>query len=211
MSKESTTELFGIIKFGDKFVKAEQTDFSADPQNFQCLCVIDNNPDNYGNGSFSLQFFNGKKQDYILPNGWRIVNARGGWDWNNYRVRISLKDQFDLETEINLPYRNSGNVAMRAILEAISHIEEVARNYSSALVFELAENHPAIKDANCGMEIEQSTYNSLTHSLKSYWKIYKQFIENPVYQREMSIESRDLIAKNICQMVDIHLNAIIKD
>ena len=211
MSKERTTELYGIIKFGDKFVKAEQTDFSADSHNFQCFCVIDNNPDDYGNGSFSWQFFNGKKQDYILPNGWKIINARGGWNWNYYYVYITLKDQYDIETKIDLSYGRSGNIAARAIVDAISRIDAVSQNYSSALVFELAENHEAIKNCNHCMEIERSAYNNLEYDLKSYWKIYKQLIENPVYQREMSLDSRNKIAKNICKIVDLHLNATIKD
>lgn len=61
------------------------------------------------------------------------------------------------------------------------------------------------------MEMDKAKKVEITNTLNKYLEKYKQYIENPIYQSKASIANKDTIAKNLCRMMDILLNAVIQE
>lgn len=101
---ESSVNLYGIVQFGDKYVQAERIEFDADISKYKFLCIYDRRPDAYGNGSFDILLFDNERHPITYENGLMVKEIKGGWNWNDFRVYISISDQFGVETQINLEY-----------------------------------------------------------------------------------------------------------
>ena len=76
----------------------------------------------------------------------------------------------------------------------------------------MTEGHNAIKlTKHLSMEMDKAKKVEITNTLNKYLEKYKQYIENPIYQSKASITNKDTIAKNLCKMMDILLNAVIQE
>jgi hypothetical protein len=210
---ENKKTLYGITTFANQCVKAEKIDFNSNTNEYNYLCLDNRTRDDYGNGNFEFQFFKNKENEIILPNNWQF-EIRGGWDWNSYGVYITLKDQYENTAKVKLSYRincNSDKFVESSIVDTLNRVLIITQKNMSAIEFELAENHSCLDYIRHTMPMSKSRYEQLTKSLKSYWKTYTQYIKEPIYQQDQTEENKKKISTNICELVDLYLNAEILD
>ena len=209
---ESSVNLYGIVQFGDKYVQAEKIEFDADISKYNYLCIYDRRPDAYGNGSFDILLFDNERKPITFENGWTVNEIKGGWNWNEFQVYISITDQFGVKTQIELEYSTHNLFINKIILGVFKKLVVISKQYTSVLEYELTEGHNAIKlTKHLSMEMDKAKKVEITNTLNKYLEKYKQYIENPVYQSKASIANKDTIAKNLCRMMDILLNAVIQE
>ena len=187
---------YGIKLFGGQVISIECVENLSALSSYDIVMIAQVKPDKYGNGRIGVSIQQSNEQPLELPNGWSIKRIYAGWDWNRYRTHIDMMDSFSLEHSITTEYYKSeidGYDDM--MIKILDQIIEHSNNYNNVVEHDLV-NTKLTTSKSKGTEEEK-----YKQSIRRYWETYTKFVENPIYQANISDKNREKIYSNINKIV----------
>jgi len=177
---------YGVKFFGTEIVAFDTLEDMNAKNGYDWLVICKRNPDNYGNGYYTVSLFDvNKKLPIEMAGSWKLKDIYGYWDWNNDRLRLSFVDANGKECSLCRNFRKEKLVDILII--GIETILNIGKHYTNAL------------------ECELILWNTLWgdgYYDKAYWEACEEFAHNPIYQRQVSEEHKEQIQKEIYTRVD---------
>lgn len=194
---------FGAKKFGSEIVAFDVLENLSNIDCYDFIVVEKKIPDGNGNGSFTVSIINSNQQQLSLPNGWSIKEIRGGWNWNPYWVVLNLTDKYDIDIKVTIYDRNSPGADERVLINALEKLLYISNEFDNSYELDLVENNHVLSelktyDSNGSLQ----AFQNYRKFIKQYWDSYQQYIQNPVYQRNVKDKHKDIITKNVFNIVN---------
>lgn len=201
--------IYGAKRFGNEIIVFEEASSSSKYSEYDYIVIHNTRPDGRGNGSHDIKILHGDQSELSLPNGWKINEIRGGWSWGGKSVWLNISDQYEIERNLYIPYSNQDSLEELAlnVLKKIIYITENFQNSFELLLTECrTEKYRSIDFSYIDDEGDIKKFEKNREKVLEFWSIYSQYINNPVYRKNISIEHLKQIENNVCKMMNRLMN-----
>ena len=201
--------IFGAKRFGQEIITFEEVDSSSNYGLYDYIIIQNLRPDGRGNGSYDMKILNGDQSKVLWAKGWNIMQIRGGWSWGGKHAYITIIDPFEIKREFRFNYSNQDTmeeVAHNVLMKLIDITENFENSFELLLAECRTENFLKIDFQYINEKGNIKDFEENREKVLQYWSIYSQYINNPVYRKNISIDHIKLIENNAAKMLSRLIN-----
>ena len=201
--------IFGAKRFGQEIITFEEVDSSSNYGLYDYIIIQYLRPDGRGNGSYDMKILNGDQSKVLWAKGWNIMQIRGGWSWGGKHAYITIIDPFEIKREFRFNYSNQDTmeeVAHNVLMKLIDITENFENSFELLLAECRTENFLKIDFQYINEKGNIKDFEENREKVLQYWSIYSQYINNPVYRKNISIDHIKLIENNAAKMLSRLIN-----
>lgn len=206
--------LFGAKRFGQELIAFEAANDPSKYNQYNYIIIQNTRPDGKGNGSFDMKILNGDQGHVSWAKGWKVNEIYGLWSWTNKIVYVNIIDPFEIRRELRFVYSNRDSleeVAHSLLKDLINICENFENSFELLLAKGRDENYNEISFEYVKGEGSVEEFEKNRQKVLEFWSIYSQYINNPIYRRNVSLEHIKLIEDNLYKMTSRLINFIFKE